>query len=57
MNQHRKESSNDLNLFPLPLISDSKSFLSGLHWPHSGKNTHFLALFWLLEGTLGIGWK
>ena len=39
------------------LISDSKSCLSGLNWPRSGKNTHFLALFWLVEGALGIGWK
>ena len=39
------------------IISDSKSCLSGLNWPRSGKNSEFLALFWLLEGTLGIGWK
>ena len=37
------------------IFSDSKSCLSGLNWPCSGKNTHFLALFWLVEGTLGIG--
>ena len=42
-----------LNVF----ISDSKSCLSGLNWPRSGKNTHFLALFWLVEGALCIGWK
>ena len=41
----------------LLIISDSKSCLSGLNWPRSGKNTHFLALFWLVEGTVGIGWK
>ena len=35
------------------VISDSKS----LNWPCSGKNSEFLALFWLVEGTLGIGWK
>ena len=39
------------------IISDSKSCLSGLNWPRSGKNSEFLALFWLVEGTLGIGWK
>ena len=39
------------------VFSDSKSCLSGLNWPHSGKNSHFLALFGLVEGTLGIGWK
>ena len=39
------------------VVSDSKSCLSCLNWPRSGKNTHFLALFWLVEGTLGIGWK
>ena len=39
------------------IISDSKSCLSSLNWPHSGKNSHFLALFWLVEGTLAIGWK
>ena len=37
------------------LISDSKSCLSGLNWPRSGKKSEFLALFWLVEGTLGIG--
>ena len=41
----------------LYLISDSKSCLSGLNWPRSGKNSEFWALFWLVEGTLGIGWK
>ena len=39
------------------IFSDSKSCLSGLNWPRSGKNSEFLALFWLVEGTLGIGWK
>ena len=39
------------------LFSDSKSCLSGLNWPRSEKNSTFLALFWLVEGTLGIGWK
>ena len=39
------------------IFSDSKSCLSSLNWPGSGKNTHFLALFWLVERTLGIGWK
>ena len=39
------------------IISDSKSCLSGLNWPRSGKNYHFLALFGLVEGTLGIRWK
>ena len=39
------------------LITDSKSCLSGLNWPRSGKNSEFLALFGLVEGTLGIGWK
>ena len=38
-------------------FSDSKSCLSGLNWPRSGKKSEFLALFWLVEGTLGIGWK
>ena len=41
----------------IPFISDSKSCLSGLNWPRSGKKSEFLALFWLVEGTLGIGWK
>ena len=41
----------------LHLFSDSKSCLSGLNWPRSGKKSEFLALFWLVEGTLGIGWK
>ena len=39
------------------VISDLKSCLSGLNWPRSGKNSHFLALFWLVDRTLGIGWK
>ena len=39
------------------IFSDSKSCLSGLNWPRSGKKSEFLALFWLVEGTLGIGWK
>ena len=39
------------------IISDSKSCLSGLNWPRNGKKSEFLALFWLVEGTLGIGWK
>ena len=39
------------------IISDSKSCLRGLNWPCSGKNSEFLALFWLVEGTLGIGSK
>ena len=43
--------------FFVNFISDSKSCLSGLNWPRSGKNSEFLALFWLVEGTLGIGWK
>ena len=38
-------------------FSDSKSCLRALNWPRSEKNWHFLALFWLVEGTLGIGWK
>ena len=38
------------------IVSDSKSCLSGLNWPRSGKK-RFLALFGLVEGTLGIGWK
>ena len=41
----------------IKIISDSKSCLSGLNWPRSGKNTHFLEFFWLVEGALGIGWK
>ena len=39
------------------IFSDSKSCLSGLNWPRSGKKSEFSALFWLVEGTLGIGWK
>ena len=27
------------------IFSDSKSCLSSLNWPWSGKNTHFLAIF------------
>ena len=38
------------------LISDSKSCLSGLNWPRSEKIDTFWH-FWLVEGTLGIGWK
>ena len=38
------------------MISDSKSCLSGLNWPRSEKTVTF-GTFWLVEGTLGIGWK
>ena len=41
----------------LEIVSDSKSCQSGLNWPRSGKKSEFLAPFWLVEGTLGIGWK
>ena len=53
---NRKQRERDSNWLK-PMFSDSKSCLSGLNWPRSGKKSEFLALFGLVEGTLGIGWK
>ena len=39
------------------IISDSKSCLRGLNWPCSEQIDTFWHFFWLVEGTLGIGWK